>query len=70
MEYIANHLTSLQKSISELTNEQPKGKAKSEPQTKANEPKSEKEPEAKQEPEAEAYTNQRKLNQESKPSLN
>lgn len=51
---IANYLTSLQKSISELTKEQPKGKAKSEPQTKANEPKSEKEPEAKQEPEAEA----------------
>ncbi|AKB78605.1 ATP synthase B chain [Methanosarcina horonobensis HB-1 = JCM 15518] len=51
---IADYLTSLQKSIDELLKEQPRSKARIEPQTENNKPRSENEPETEQEPEAEA----------------
>ncbi len=50
---IADYLTSMQKSIDELLKEQPESKARPEPQTKNNKPRSENGPEAEQEPEAE-----------------
>lgn len=61
---IADYLTSMQKSIDELLKEQPKSKAKPEPQTKNNKLKLESEPESEQEPEAE--TNKLKSKTESK----
>jgi F-type H+-transporting ATPase subunit b len=60
---IADYLTLLQKSIDERLKGQPKGKAKTEPQTKNNKPKSENESETEQESEAE--TNKPKSKTES-----
>jgi len=61
---IADYLTSMQKSIDELLKEQPESKARPEPQTKNNKPRSENGPEAEQEPEAE--TNKPRSKTESK----
>jgi F-type H+-transporting ATPase subunit b len=60
---IADYLTSLQKSLDKLLNEQSKSKAKTEPQTKNNKSRSENESETEQEPVAE--TNKPKPKKES-----
>lgn len=61
---IADYLTSLQKSIDELLEEQSKSKAKTEPQTKSNKPKPENKSEAEQEPKAEINKTESKTESE------
>jgi F-type H+-transporting ATPase subunit b len=63
---IADYLTSMQKSIDELLKEQSTSKAKTEPQTKNNKPKSEIESEAEEEPEAETHKTKSKTESEVK----